>query len=92
VKPVINDPNKDKTQIFLEYVRIGRGHHGGLIAAVQDCMFMVRWLADAHSLIMLLLEVDKATGILSTNAGGHKIIERMKAHITAYNLAVGGEK
>ena len=62
---------------------------GGLIAACNDCMFLLRWLAEAHALIMLLLVIDEATMILSSNAGGHKIIEKMKAHMAAYKAAVG---
>lgn len=62
---------------------------GGLVAAVNDCLFFLRWLSDANSLIMLLLEIDNATGILSNNAGGHKIVEKMRAYIAAYNFAIG---
>ena len=89
MKPIADDPNKNQTDLFREYVRTGRGHLGGLISACNDIMFLLRWLAEAHALIMLLLAVDEATMILSSNAGGHKIIEKMKAHMAAYKAAVG---
>lgn len=92
MKPVVDDPNKNQTELYREYVRTGRGHNGGLIAACNDLMFLVKWLAEAHALIMLLLELDKATGILSTNAGGHKIIEKMQTHMTVYKSAMGGSR
>lgn len=92
MKPVVDDPNKDQTQIYLEYTRRGRGPNGGLILAVHDTLFLLKWLARANGLIGAIIEADRLTGCISKGATGKLISDKMAAYLDEFTAAMGGGK
>lgn len=52
----------DAFEIFKEYVRIGRGHNGGLIAASRDMVTLSQMLMRSHKFVKLLVVLLDGVG------------------------------